>query len=429
MKKLLKILLPFLLLPFLVTGCYTEVATQDDPYANYSSDQNYEDYVYEDEESGSTGYFDEADTVNNYYFNEEEEQPENSGNGTVINNYYFGNGSYYPGVSYDYYPSVSVIFGFGFGVWYPYYYYPWYYPPYYYVVYPYPYWYYYSPYYYSYYSGYYYDPYYYYGGGYYAGDYYKTRNTYVSRIRNSGGRGYNDGRRDRLRNPTVLTNNTRTTTREGGRDLTLNTDTKRKNPVERNDLKIKNERKKITRELGVRNKSNIERKTVTDVTRKTRSLGIRNTDGKNGRGFVKKDFGRKSDTKNYTLKNTTNRTKFNKNTRTNKKKFNTRTGSDYRKQKTTRYNKTDRTKRNYTTKKYNNNTRTKKNNTYTPNKRNTRKKTYTPPKNNNPKRYTAPRNNTPRTYSPPRNNTPRSYSPPRTTTRGGSNHSGGRRTR
>ena len=45
MKKLItKNLLTFAILPVFLTGCYTQVATQDD---SYSSDKSYDEFVYE----------------------------------------------------------------------------------------------------------------------------------------------------------------------------------------------------------------------------------------------------------------------------------------------------------------------------------------------------------------------------------------------
>ena len=157
MKKLItKYLLTIAILPAFLTGCYTQVATQDDPNLNYSSDEAYQDYAYENEKNTGGGYFDESDTLENYYFDE-------SDSGEVVINNYYGYNPLYPDDDYDYYPSVNISFGFGFGYGYSYYY-PWYtgwYYPYYpgYCYYPI---YYYPIYYYGYYP--------YYGhGGYYGG--------------------------------------------------------------------------------------------------------------------------------------------------------------------------------------------------------------------------------------------------------------------
>ena len=49
MKKLItRYLLTIVILPAFLTGCYTQVATQDD---SYSSDKSYDEFVYEGEES------------------------------------------------------------------------------------------------------------------------------------------------------------------------------------------------------------------------------------------------------------------------------------------------------------------------------------------------------------------------------------------
>ena len=116
MKKLLtKYLLTIAILPAFLTGCYTQVATQDDSYSTYSSDESYEEFVYEGEESVEGGYFDETDTLENYYAESDDDE-------VVINNYY-GYNPFYSGLYYDYYPTVSISFGFGYG--YPHsYYYP-----------------------------------------------------------------------------------------------------------------------------------------------------------------------------------------------------------------------------------------------------------------------------------------------------------------
>ncbi|MCH9028862.1 MAG: hypothetical protein IH819_04455, partial [Bacteroidetes bacterium] len=207
MKKIvIKYLLVIGTLPLILTGCYTQLATQDDSYSTFSN-QSYDDYEYENAQVSKGGYFDESDTLDYYYEGEDSSDYEDE---IVINNYY-GYNPYYPQDDYySYYPTVSVLFGFGFGYGYSYYY-PWYtgwYHPYYpghYYLYP-PY-YYFPTYYYSYYP--------YYGhGGYYGGHYsgyynphYKTRSGYVTRLRNSGNRGYSNRRRDLLRNPTLVSDN------------------------------------------------------------------------------------------------------------------------------------------------------------------------------------------------------------------------------
>jgi len=108
MKKLItKYLLTIVILPAFLTGCYTQLATQDDSNLNYSSDESYQDYVYEGEENTGGGYFDETDTLENYYYDE-------SDDGEVVINNYYGYNPFYSGSYYDYYPTVSISFGFGY---------------------------------------------------------------------------------------------------------------------------------------------------------------------------------------------------------------------------------------------------------------------------------------------------------------------------
>ena len=115
MKKLTtKYLLIIAILPVFLTGCYTQVATEDDSYSNYSLDEPNQDYVYEGEENTEGGYFDETDTLENYYYSEGDD-------GEIIVDNYSGYNPFYPDDDYDYYPSVNISFGFGFGYGYPYY--------------------------------------------------------------------------------------------------------------------------------------------------------------------------------------------------------------------------------------------------------------------------------------------------------------------
>jgi hypothetical protein len=211
--NILKIALTLLIIPAL-TGCYTQVATEETPPEQFiAENENYEydDYYYEGEE----------EELDSSYFSEEEYEESDE---YVVDNYYYGYPSYRR-YYYDYYPSVSFGFGFGFGFASSYYYSYW---PYSYGwcgyggYYPYPY--YCYPSYYSYYPGYYYPSYYH---GYSSGNYsyYKTRTEYISGIRNRGsGRNYGDPRRDPL---TGITGGSFTDGRDPlvkGRDLRVNTD-------------------------------------------------------------------------------------------------------------------------------------------------------------------------------------------------------------
>src|SRR3990172_4573109 len=120
MKKFMtKYLLIIAISSAFLTGCYTQVATQDDSNSSYYTTDTYDNYIYEGEQENNSGYFDETDTVDNNYYYEGEDSAEGN-NGTVINNYYYDYNPYYPQSYYDYYyPSWSFSFGFGFG--YPYY--------------------------------------------------------------------------------------------------------------------------------------------------------------------------------------------------------------------------------------------------------------------------------------------------------------------
>jgi len=274
MKKRLTIYFVLTILPVFLTGCYTQLATQDDSYSTIPSNQTYDDYAYQDEDVSSGGYFDETDTVNYYY--EGEEGVDSTGE-VVINNYY----GYDPYEDDDYYPynsSVSFSLGFGYtrfyypwytGLYFPYYCYPaYYYPSYNYCFYP--------SYYYSYYPAYY--PYYSYGGYYgnYHTPYYKTRSRYVSRIRNSGGRGYGDTRRNPLRNP-ELTKTERTINSTGR--VVSGLGIKNRNIRERDLLSLGSEKRNETKRIRTKKKSTLTRdRTKTNTGNVKRTLGVKNTD-------------------------------------------------------------------------------------------------------------------------------------------------------
>jgi len=368
------------------TGCYTQVATSDSstlPENQEPSDvTNY--YSDEDEDIGS-GYYSETDIDT---LDDET---------TIINNYYYD----YPYRSYfvDYYPTISIGFGWGWGYWgYPYwpYYagwcgYGWYYPYSYYCYYP---------------SYYYYDPYYYpyYGNGGYYSDYgYKTRNDYVSRMRNnSGGRNYGERTRDPL---VSVRDGSMDRSREDltkGRNLTVSG-----NNVGDRTLGIENKTRDLTREVVGLNTINRTR----DI-KKDKQLGLdREVTTKKSLGINQRNDGLKEKVSRNNTKNISER--INKNNR-----ISTETKKLFGK---------DNSRTNTNTKQPNVNNRP--NNTQTPRKDNNTR-SYTPPKQNNnnpPRNYSPPNtNNTPRSYSPPSgNNTPRSYSPP--TRNSGSTNSGTRR--
>jgi hypothetical protein len=272
-KRFTKYLFALSLLPAFLTGCYTQLATQDDS-STIPADQTYEDLdYYQEEEVSSGGYFDESDTVN--YYNEGEESVDTTSE-VVINNYY----GYVPYDDDDdyyapYYPSVSFSFGYGYTP----YYYPWhigwYYPYYCYPAYLYPSYCYY-PSFYSYYPVYY--PHYSYGG-YYANYYspkYKTRNGNVSRIRNTGGRGYGDTRRNALRNPQLTkTNRTISTT---GRDV-RGLGTNNRNGKDRDLLSLGSEKRDETKRIRSKDNSTFTRDRIkTKNNDVQRTLGVKNTD-------------------------------------------------------------------------------------------------------------------------------------------------------
>ena len=69
-RSLLKLLTILTFIPALLTGCYTQLATQDDYYSDYASDEYYgeDDEVYQ--ESDSTSYEDEGYTNEDEYSDE-----------------------------------------------------------------------------------------------------------------------------------------------------------------------------------------------------------------------------------------------------------------------------------------------------------------------------------------------------------------------
>ena len=379
-RNLIKYLLVSLIPILGLTGCYTQIATRDDSFPTYSSNNNTTDNEYNygnDDEYVENGYFDESDTLDNPYGTLENDEAINDSNEAfndndiIINNYY-GYDPYY----YDFYPSYSIFFWHGY--WYPRHYYPWYVDWYY-------------PYYY--YPGYclypaygydpFYSPYYFYNYGYYDGhywgnnpSYYRTRPDYVSRIRNTGSRSFGNTRRDVVRN-TNLISKTNEPTRNIGVDRT-------RSGIDKTNLG-KRDKKSVTttRNTNTRDKSNFTQRIRERNNKETkRTLGSKNTEQ------IKK-FRTNSGVRN----NTTNR---NRNINRPPQRYNTPNR---------------------------NNTTTK---TYSPPKHKTETRSYNPPKNRG--------NNTPRTYSPPRNNTPRTTSPPRTTTpprttSRGSNNNGNRHRR
>jgi len=395
MKKIfIKYLLPISIIPALLTGCYTQLATQDSSYSTTPSNQTYDENISQEEQVSSGGYFDESDTVG--YYTEDKEGVDSTKE-VVVNNYY-GYVPYEDEDDYYYSSYPSVIFSFGFG--YTPYYYPWYagwyfpyycYPAYYYPSY---YWCYY-PSYYSYYPIYY--PYYSYGGGYYSNYYgpkYKTRSGDISQIRNTGGRGYGDTRRNPLRNP-ELTKTERTINNTGRvvSGLGIN----QRKGKERDLLSLGTEKSNETKTLGTTKNSSLSRdKTNTKPIK--RNLGVRNTD----RNKITN-----SGTTNTKVKQT-NRTQT-KNLTTEKN--NSRTKSPYvKKNNTTKGNVSS------TTKKYNTPKKTSTGRSY-----DTPKQTTTTKSNNPPRRTSS--------YTPPRTSTTRSSSPPRSTSGGSGTRSGGSRRR
>ena len=371
-----------------LTGCYTQVATQESPdHTQYNEPPN----------SESSGYYYEEDSDSGYYVEDDE--------GAIINNYYYDD--YYP--SYRryygyYYPAFTI--GIGFGYYYPYFWnswcgYSWYDP--------YPYYWYYPSYYSCYYS---YYPYNYYPGGYYGysyydDDYYKTRSDYTSRLRNnSGGRGSGN----RLREPvsTSLTNYTTNRQRDfsgNGRDLTLSSSvglvtrdlTDKNSSTSINNVKRNGTDKLSSTKIGRTDQLGmIDRDLATDRTDKQLS----------GTNVIKNN-----NRKNYLGNNTTDKmprtigTQKTSKSIQNSGRITGKTGNTY----------------NLPRKDYSNDKRntTPKNNTTTTKRNSNQPKQYSTPKNNNsPKNYSPPTrtntNNSPRSYSPPSgNNSPRTTSPPR----------------
>jgi hypothetical protein len=405
-----KLIIVFSIITFssFFAGCYTQVATSDSTTVpNIEQQTGSTNYYSDDEETTDSGYYTETDTegVN--------------GKTTVINNYYYG----YPYHSYymDYYPSISfgIAVGWGWGYWgyYPYwpYYsgwcgYGWY-----------------DPYYWYYPSYCYYNPYYYYPN-YYCGNYYnhygyKTRNNYVTRLRNnSGGRNYGDRTRDPLNYVSGGTLDRGRGDLSSGRDLRVSS-----NSVSNRNLGSENKNRNLTRDLF----------TVNDVSRNDNSNLNDGNISKNPRSI---SFGNNKtvDENNSSITRIKKQLGISKDASTRKYVANNRS-NDVAKQLGIRNNTTD-------TKSYGNNRSNSNNNLRKGNKITNSNSYYKPDnnrdsgKNNNPRTYSQPNqnNNPPRNYSPPRtnNNPPRSYNPPSNNTpprtnsspnRSGGYNSGGKR--
>lgn len=350
MKPYLIIFLSFVTLN-LLTGCYSQLATEDSDYGNWSRSENTDNEY----EAAST----EMDSlaIDEYADGYEESYVDSEGN---VSNYYFYGYPSYRKYFWDYYPAVSIGIGAG---WYydPWYWYSWY-PSYWY--YPTPYCYYPSYWYPNYYYGGYYDPYPYYDNGYYT-DTYKYRTNDVYKIRNNSG----------IRNS------------GGGRDLYTSNDL---NSSLRDQLKTRE--KQI-----VSGRDNISL-TRTGLKEQSRDINNRNS--------VTRSLDKVNERTNETLRNTkvTKDSRMNdvlkrNETKTNKTK---EVGRDTRK-KTNSMRITDPKKTNTDRKSPNVNRTPKTNTNKSPNRN------YTPPKSNNtPRSYSPPRNNT---SSPPRGNT--NSNPPR----------------
>ena len=204
MKKL-KLYIPALLVSFLLTGCYTQLAMKPSAnnYPNEQSQDNGDSYS--DAPADSEGYYTDNEPSDSDYYNNDEYTDTEDG---VVNNYYIGMYPYYHRYYWGYYPSIDFGFNFGYSFYDPYcwdnfYYGPWcgsyYYPPYYSYYYYNP-WYYYSAYAYP-----------YYGGHYYSGNWYHGHGLYRERSKDSYRLRNNDGLRSSYTTRGSLTrgNNTR----------------------------------------------------------------------------------------------------------------------------------------------------------------------------------------------------------------------------
>ncbi|HEX9253822.1 MAG TPA: hypothetical protein VF870_16360, partial [Ignavibacteriaceae bacterium] len=157
----------------IMTGCYSQLATSESDYGNWSREQDNNDYQAASSEAmDSLGVDDYAAQYDESYVDSE---------GNVTNYYFYGYPSYRK-YFWDYYPavSISIAAGWYYDPWYWYSWYPsyWYYPSVYY---------YYPTYWYPNYCYGYYDTYPYYDNGYYDTYKYRTNDGYKIR-NNSGGR-------------------------------------------------------------------------------------------------------------------------------------------------------------------------------------------------------------------------------------------------
>ena len=368
----------FALFPVLIlnlTGCYTQVASKEDDYSNWTREEKTPNYEVADE-------YDSTDVV----YENEESYSESDGSDTE---YYFYGYPSYRKYFWDYYPAVSISIG---ASWYydPWYWYSWY-PSYWYYPTPYCY---YPSYWYPNYGYGYYDPYPYYDNGYYSSTYkYRTNDGYDVR-NNSGGR--NSGGRNTSGDRNLYTSSDGTST------LRDQLKTREKQIVsgrsdvniDRTGLKVQGrdiDRNDVTRSLDKVNQRTSETIRNNDVIRNSRM----------------NDVIKKNDTR------TTKSKELNRDTR--KKTNDTRINTE---------------RKTNTEKKSPNVNRNKQPNVNkTPNTNKSPNRNYTPPKTNNntPRSYSPPRNNT---SSPPRGNTqssPRGNSGGNSGSRSGGSGSSGRR--
>jgi len=398
-KLTLLVMLPVLLL--FLTGCYTQVATRDYDYGNWSREKSKPYYDYEENKDTLTEQYNDE-----YVYDDQDSSIDE--NKTEINYYFYGYPSYRK-YFWNYYPSVSVVIGTGWyydpwwywDPWYPsYWYYPsviCYYPTYWYPRYYYGWW----------------NPYPYYGGysGYYSSTY-KYRTNDIGKIRNSSGVRNSGSGRDLF------------ATRDGNSQL--------RDQLKTRERQIVSGRDELKREkIGLRDNTRIttrDKNTTRDVIRDRET--IRKNDDRIKTSTRTNEIIRKTETQRNTDKDVIRDTRK----KTNDNRINTQKRTETEKKgpviKRNNTNKNNETRKKEAPKENRTNNPTIKKNPET-NKNNTNRN-YTPPKTNNtPRSYSPPKtNDTPRSYSPPRGNT---TSPPRGNTnsspRGNSGNNNSGRTR
>jgi hypothetical protein len=406
MKVLIGLLLPM----FILSGCYTQLANDDEysgsDYYEYYDDSNENDQ-YTAENSEYEGYEDSSTYSENddYYYDDDE-----------YNDY--GSTTYYPSeITYrrkyygSYYPNYAILIG-TYDPWY-FDYNLWCYPAYaYYPVIYYPWW--YRSHYYGYFDYYHYP--YYSNNYYYNSPKYKYRTNYYSKLRNNDGGGRNAGRsgvrtRDNFGDVSASGTRSTTVTRSGltTPGVRSKTGTREIEPAaKRNGKEVV--RKGTVREItpAVISKSG----TKIDDRTKTVKKGAINRDVETGSRTKKPKV---VDYNKYRSKKSVSDYDRSKKSYNSGTKDDGKSQSNYRGKSATQNPEAKKVQpsKKYNTKTYRHKPKTDRSKSADPKVKqgNREKSTYSPPK-----RSSTPKadNSRPRSYSPPKaSSRPRSYSPPK----------------